>query len=143
MSESAETKKIYPVSAVNRMARMALENEFGDLWVEGEISRLTVSQPGHMYFTMKDDKAAIQAAMFRGDRASLDFEPRDGMKVQVFGRLTVYEPSGRLVKTLVSGKMSAGEHRIDVDGRDMASGTYFYRLKAGDKVETKRMTLLK
>src|SRR5699024_9400946 len=62
---------------------------------KGEISNFRPSQRGHLYFTLKDDKARIFAAMFNGQARQLDFEPADGTKVLVSGSVSVYEESGR------------------------------------------------
>ena len=65
------------------------------IWIKGEISNFRPSQRGHLYFTLKDDKARIFAAMFNGQARQLDFEPADGTKVLVSGSVSVYEESGR------------------------------------------------
>jgi hypothetical protein len=62
--------------------------------------------------------------------------------------LVVYDVTGRRVRTLVDGFVTAGDHEVRWDGRDdggevVSSGVYFYRLRAGDVVETQRMVLLK
>jgi len=92
---TAPQRKIYQVSEINQLASAAIENEFGTVWVEGEISGLKRSQPGHLYFSLKDEKAVLNAAFFRGDQRGLAFEPQDGMRVQAQGRLTIYVQGGR------------------------------------------------
>jgi hypothetical protein len=57
--------------------------------------------------------------------------------------LTIYDLLGRQVHTLINGFRKAGSHTIPFDASDLSSGVYFYRLQAGDVVETKRMVLLK
>ncbi|MBT7311757.1 T9SS type A sorting domain-containing protein, partial [bacterium] len=62
--------------------------------------------------------------------------------------LSVFDLAGRLVKTLVSGNMNASEHTVvwngdDNSGRKVSSGTYYYRLNAGDFTETRKMSLIK
>ena len=57
--------------------------------------------------------------------------------------LNVYDVTGRLVKTLVDGRVTAGEHKVSFDGSHLASGTYFVSLKAGDYKVSKKMTLIK
>jgi exodeoxyribonuclease VII large subunit len=88
-------RKIYSVAEVNRKARMVLESGIGEIWVEGELSRVTVQSSGHWYFTLKDASAAVSCAMFRNDNARVTFRPQDGMKVQLLARPSVYESSGR------------------------------------------------
>jgi len=88
-------RKIYSVAEINRKARMVLESGIGDIWVEGELSRVTVHSSGHWYFTLKDEAASVSCAMFRTDNARVTFRPKDGMKVQLLARPSVFESSGR------------------------------------------------
>jgi exodeoxyribonuclease VII large subunit len=89
-----ETRKIYSVAELNRAARYTLENGIGEVWVEGEISRLTRQSSGHWYFTLKDEAAAVSCAMFKQNNTTVVFEPKDGLKVRVFGQASLYEPRG-------------------------------------------------
>jgi len=57
--------------------------------------------------------------------------------------LSVYDMLGREVSVLVNERREAGVHEVKFDGSDLASGVYFYRLQAGEFVETKKMVLLK
>lgn len=89
-----EKRKIYSVAELNRTARFTLENGIGEVWVEGEISRLTRHASGHWYFTLKDAEAAVSCAIFKQNNASVLFEPKDGLKVRVLGQASLYEPRG-------------------------------------------------
>ncbi|MBI9020513.1 MAG: exodeoxyribonuclease VII large subunit [Verrucomicrobia bacterium] len=89
-----EKRKIYSVAELNRAARLTLENGIGEVWVEGEISRLTRHASGHWYFTLKDEAAAVSCAMFKQNNASVTFAPKDGLKVRVLGQASLYEPRG-------------------------------------------------
>ena len=91
---SAE-RKIHSVSEVNRKARSVLESGLGELWVEGELSRVTLHASGHWYFTLKDDQASAACAMFRNDNQRVLFRPKDGLKVQLLARPSLYEVNGR------------------------------------------------
>ena len=91
VSSLKDNRRIYRVSELTRLIRVALENEFGSVWVEGELSNVHVHGSGHVYFTLKDESAQIQAALFRGARAAVRVELRDGLKVRVFGEITAYE----------------------------------------------------
>jgi exodeoxyribonuclease VII large subunit len=71
-----------------------LENGFGELVVEGELSNCRPSSTGHLYFTLKDAGAAISAVMFKNQIRSLGFAPRDGMLLRVRGHLSVYAQRG-------------------------------------------------
>jgi exodeoxyribonuclease VII large subunit len=82
------------VSELNRRSRQILENQFGLVWVAGEISRATLAPSGHWYFVLKDEGAAVDCAMFKGRAQYLDFRPENGLKVEVRARVTVYEPRG-------------------------------------------------
>ncbi|MDF7807522.1 exodeoxyribonuclease VII large subunit [Pontiellaceae bacterium B12219] len=99
----AEKRQIYSVSEINRKARMVLESAMGELWVEGELSRVTVHSSGHWYFTLKDAGAAVSCAMFARDNATVLFHPKDGIKVQMLARPSLYEASGRY--QLIATKM--------------------------------------
>ena len=87
-------EKIYSISDLNRAAKFALEDHLGSVLVEGEISRLTKHSSGHWYFTLKDEKARINAAMFRGANANVELDVKEGMKVRGRGRVTLYEANG-------------------------------------------------
>ncbi|MBM7701586.1 exodeoxyribonuclease VII large subunit [Metabacillus iocasae] len=65
-----------------------------DIWIKGEISNFKLHSRGHMYFTLKDENARIQAVMFAGQNRQLTFRPEEGMKVLIRGEISVYEPSG-------------------------------------------------
>lgn len=66
-----------------------------NIYLKGEISNFKMHTSGHMYFTLKDEKARIQAVMFASYNRSLKFMPENGMNVLVTGDVTVYEPSGQ------------------------------------------------
>ena len=87
-------RRIYSVSELTGGIRAVLENTFGEVWLEGEISNCKVWNTGHMYFTLKDGGAQIKAVMFRTAVRYLRFKPEDGLHVVARGRLGVYEPKG-------------------------------------------------
>lgn len=89
-----DKRKIYRVAELNRAARFTLENGIGEVWVEGEISRLTRHASGHWYFTLKDEQAAVSCAMFRQNNTRVLFTPQDGMNVRLLGQASLYEPRG-------------------------------------------------
>jgi exodeoxyribonuclease VII large subunit len=88
-------KDILTVSQLNDHIKTFLEETFGLLWVEGEVSNLRRPQSGHVYFTLKDDKSQIRAVYFRqyGYRA-VKFDLEDGMKILCRARLSAYPPRG-------------------------------------------------
>ena len=76
------------------MVRASLENDFSDVWLEGEISNLRAPGSGHLYCTLKDDSSQIRAVIFRSTALRLRFGLEDGLHVIVRGRVTVYESRG-------------------------------------------------
>ncbi len=82
------------VSALNEQIKHLLEESFSRVFVEGELSRITFHNSGHIYFTLKDRDSAISAVMFRGNAAKLKFRLEEGMKVIIDGAITLYKPRG-------------------------------------------------
>jgi exodeoxyribonuclease VII large subunit len=85
---------VLTVSALTSRVRSTVEREFGAVWVSGEISNLARPPSGHLYLSLKDDKATLRTVIYRSVAIRVRFEPRDGMEVVARGRLTVYEPRG-------------------------------------------------
>lgn len=82
------------VSDLNKHARQALERDLGEVWVEGELSNVSKPASGHIYFTLKDDRAQVRCALFR-QRARFVAAPlRDGDQVKLRGRVSLFEPRG-------------------------------------------------
>jgi exodeoxyribonuclease VII large subunit len=90
--------QVKSVSEVTRAIRERVRADDGlrDLWVEGEIGRVTVSTAGHAYFALKDAKAQLQCVWFRDERVRSAFQPQTGLQVIVHGRMDVFEPQGAL-----------------------------------------------
>ena len=88
--------RVMGVSEVTHAVRDLLRTDarLADLWVEGEVGRVTVSAAGHAYFALKDDRSQLACVFFRDDRLVSPFEPRTGLQVVVHGRLDVFEPQG-------------------------------------------------
>ena len=89
-------RRIWAVQDLVAAARTHLEREYGDVWVEGEISNFRAHDSGHLYFTLKDRESQIRGVMFRSQARLLRFRPENGMQVILRGRVTVYERSGEL-----------------------------------------------
>ncbi len=89
-------RRIWTVRSLASALRASLEREYGDLWVEGEISNFRAADSGHLYFTLKDGDAQLRAVMFRMQARLLRFQPADGAAVVVRGRVTMYEQRGDL-----------------------------------------------
>ena len=88
-------KKVYTVSQLNRDIRFLLEAQYPVVWVEGEISNLKLHSSGHIYFSLKDEKAQVSAVFFSHHNHSLKFELRDGLKVLALGKISLYEARGQ------------------------------------------------
>lgn len=82
------------VSELNRQVKHMLEISYAQVWVTGELSGLARPSSGHWYFSLKDDRAQIRCAMFRGANQRLRFQPKDGDKLVVRGKLSLYEGRG-------------------------------------------------
>jgi len=85
---------VISVSELNRSARDLLERRFPLGWVAGEISNFKRYDSGHCYFTLKDAGAQVRCVMFRGRAQYLDWQPKEGMQVEVRALVTLYEPRG-------------------------------------------------
>lgn len=94
MNTLARDRAVLKPAQLNALARDLLESSFAQVWVEGEISNYSRPASGHVYFTLKDERAQIRCALFRQKAMYLRFAPRDGMQVLVRGRLTLYEARG-------------------------------------------------
>lgn len=90
--------RILTVGEVSRAisATVRADERLRDLWVEGEVGRVTISSAGHAYFALKDEKAQLQCVWFRDDRVRSAFQPQTGLRIVVHGRIDVYEPQGAL-----------------------------------------------
>ena len=90
--------RILGVSEVTRAIRGAVRADprLADLWVEGEIGRVTISSAGHAYFALKDERNQLQCVWFRDDRLRSAFEAQAGLRVVAHGRIDLFEPQGAL-----------------------------------------------
>jgi exodeoxyribonuclease VII large subunit len=90
-----------PILSVGEAARaiaatVRADERLRDLWVEGEVGRVTISSAGHAYFALKDERAQLQCVWFRDDRVRSPFQPQTGLRVVAHGRVDVYEAQGAL-----------------------------------------------
>jgi exodeoxyribonuclease VII large subunit len=85
---------IYSVTELTSEIKRFIEERYPFIWIYGEISNLNVPFSGHLYFTLKDESARINALIFKGQHKNLKFNPENGMSVIGFGRLGVYESKG-------------------------------------------------
>ena len=86
--------KALTVSELTEQIRLNLEGSFPAVLVEGEVSNCRPASSGHLYFSLKDSGAKIDAVMFKNRLRSLTFDPKDGMLLKIRGSLSVYAPRG-------------------------------------------------
>lgn len=102
---------VWPVGALMQAIADALASRFNPVAVEGEISGFNRAASGHCYFNLKDASGQIRCALFRRSADALSFAPRDGMRVQVRGKLDVYGPRGDL-QLIVDRMQAAGAGQL-------------------------------
>jgi exodeoxyribonuclease VII large subunit len=90
----APTRRIFTVTELTVRVRDHLEEQFFEVWVEGELSGVRLWNTGHLYFTLKDSTSLLKGLMFRSALRYLKFKPVDGLRVVARGKISVYEPKG-------------------------------------------------
>ncbi|QPI64884.1 exodeoxyribonuclease VII large subunit [Vreelandella venusta] len=89
-----DTPQALSVSQLNQRAKQTLERDVGEVWVEGELSNVSRPASGHIYFTLKDERAQIRCALFRQRARFVAAPMRDGDQVKLRGRVSLFEPRG-------------------------------------------------
>ena len=102
---------VWAVGALMQAIADALASRFNPVAVEGEISGFSRAASGHCYFNLKDASGQIRCALFRRSADALSFAPRDGLRVQVSGKLDVYGPRGDL-QLIVDRMQAAGAGQL-------------------------------
>lgn len=92
--DSLNTRTILKISELNAEVALLLQSGFPVLWVEGEISNLSRPASGHLYFSLKDNKAQVRCAMFKNKNRLLRLQPSNGTKVLARVKVGLYEPRG-------------------------------------------------
>src|SRR6202048_1230557 len=87
-------RRVFSVSELTARIRDLLTRNFADILVEGEISNCQFPQSGHMYCTLKDDRAQIRCVCFKTQLRLMKFRPENGLHVTVRGSVSVYEARG-------------------------------------------------
>jgi exodeoxyribonuclease VII large subunit len=108
-----ESDKVYGVAELTLLVKGLLEEYFGSVWVEGEISNYKHHSSGHRYFSLKDESASLRCVMWRTTARRLRFEPADGQRVRAFGSMTVYPPQGSY-QLVVSQLVDAGIGPLEI-----------------------------
>ncbi|MBN1256304.1 MAG: exodeoxyribonuclease VII large subunit [Planctomycetes bacterium] len=93
--ENEETPRPQSVAEFTREVKNLLEANLRRVWVEGEISNLSQPASGHLYFTLKDESAALQCVMWKSGASRSKCKLEDGLHVTIRGNITVYERQGR------------------------------------------------
>lgn len=86
--------EVLSVSGLTELLREAIEPEFAQVWVQGEVSNFRRQDSGHCYFSLKDEGAQIPCVLFRREAAMLEFPLGNGVKLAAFGRISIYAPRG-------------------------------------------------
>jgi exodeoxyribonuclease VII large subunit len=87
-------RTVLTVSELNSSTKQFLEQNIPLLWVKGEVSNLKCYQSGHWYFSLKDSSAQVRCVLFSHKHQYLDWQPKDGIQVEVLALVTIYEPRG-------------------------------------------------
>ncbi len=112
ISLNAETT-IYTVSQLNTEARLLLEERFQKIWITGEISNLSRPASGHLYFSLKDERAQVRCAFFRNYHRQLNFNPENGHHVLVQAEISLYEARGDF-QLIVTQMQAAGSGALQI-----------------------------
>ncbi len=132
MASLIRERAVLKPAQLNALARDLLEGSFAQVWVEGEISNFSRPASGHIYFTLKDDRAQVRCALFKQKAMYLRFVPRDGLQVLVRGRLTLYEARGDY-QLVLEHMEEAGEGALRRAFEDLKSKLAAEGLFAPDK----------
>ena len=120
--------QVWRVGALCHAISDALQARFNPVRVAGEISGFVRAASGHCYFTLKDNEGQLRCAMFKRAATGLQFVPRDGQRVEVSARVSVYEPRGELqmvVEAMVpAGEGSLYEQFMQIKARLAAQGLF-------------------
>jgi exodeoxyribonuclease VII large subunit len=103
-----EGRRIYSVSLLNAEVRQLLDNSLPALWIQGEISNLAKPASGHLYLSLKDDRAQVRCAMWRQRAQGLAFQPRNGQQILARAKVSLYEPRGEY-QLIIEYMEEAGE----------------------------------
>ena len=99
-SIALEKNRVLSVREINFATRQLLENSLPLLWVRGEISNFICASSGHWYFSLKDAQAQVRCVMFRHKSQYLNWQPKNGLQVEVLALATLYEARGEFQLTL-------------------------------------------
>ena len=104
---------VLKVTALTRLIKGQLEENFSRVWVQGEVSNLRRQSSGHIYFSLKDAGSQLPCALFARDAARQSFELEDGMELQLLGDISVFEPHGRY-QLIAKVAIQSGEGQLQM-----------------------------
>jgi exodeoxyribonuclease VII large subunit len=118
MTQTTAGIRYLSVSELTSVIKGSLESNplLNDVWIRGELSNVISHSSGHIYCTLKDEGALLQAAFFKHANRNLRFKPEEGMSVLVCGRVTVYEKRGNyqlIITDMILDGVGALQMRID------------------------------
>ena len=106
-NEPTDSREVWSVSELNQQLKHTIAGNFPLVWVEGEISNLARPASGHIYFSLKDNKAQLRCVMFRNSNMRVPFEIDNGLQVVIRAAASVYEARGDL-QLIVDSMEEAG-----------------------------------
>lgn len=124
-------ERIFTVTQMNKMVKEYLEgnDNFNNFFLEGEISGINYYRSGHLYFTLKDSKASVKCVSFKYKFKKIPEDLKEGDKVKIFGKVTLYEASGnyQILVAHVEKKGSLGKlfEELERTKKEMAKDGYF------------------
>lgn len=144
--QSQTNSRIYTVSSLNAQVRLILENEMGVVWLIGELSNFSMPVSGHWYFTLKDARAQVKCAMFKGSNRHVTFKPGNGNQVLVKARLSLYEPRGDY-QLIIESMQPEGDGRLQQQFEQLkmslaAEGLFAQSLKKPLPEQPKRVGII-
>ncbi len=145
-AQTQSNDRIFTVSSLNAEVRLLLENEMGIVWLVGELSNLSMPVSGHWYFTLKDSRAQVKCAMFRGNNRRVTFKPANGTQVLVKARLSLYEPRGDY-QLIIESMQPEGDGRLQQQFEQLkmnlaAEGLFAQSLKKTLPEQPKRVGII-
>jgi exodeoxyribonuclease VII large subunit len=106
--------KVLKVTEFTRLIKRQLEGNFRQVWVQGEVSNLRRQSSGHVYFSLKDAGSQLPCVLFARDAANQGFQLDNGMELQLFGDISVYEPHGRY-QLITKIAIQSGEGKLQIE----------------------------
>ena len=105
--EASSNAQAYSVSELAFALKRTLEDAYGFVRLRGELSKVTHHSNGHVYLTIKDERAAIDGVVWKGSVRNLSIRPQQGLEVIVTGKITAY-PAGSRYQIVIESMEAAG-----------------------------------